>query len=184
MDDKRIIDLYFKRSEEALAETERKYGPYLFKIANGILGDREDAQECVNDTYSSAWDAIPPHRPAILSTFLGKITRRIAIDRLRRQTAVKRGGGALPLALEELEDCVSSKGDVEEELLRRELVECFNRFLDTLPATERRVFLRRYWYLDPIGDIAKQFGFTESKVTAMLHRTRKKLKFVLEKEGY
>lgn len=127
---------------------------------------------------------MPPHRPSILSTFLGKITRRISIDRWRKRNAEKRGGGELALALEELEDCVSGSGSVEGEMERRELVKLFHDFLNTLPATERRVFLCRYWYMDSIQTIALQFGFSQSKVTSMLHRTRAKLRVVLEKEGY
>ena len=127
---------------------------------------------------------MPPHRPSILSTFLGKITRRISIDRWRKQNADKRGGGELTLVMDELEDCVSGFGSVESEIERRELAELFNRFLNTLPATERRVFLCRYWYMDSIQSIAGQFGFSQSKVASMLHRARAKLRAVLEKEGF
>ena len=184
MEDERIVALYWDRSESAITETASKYGGYLNNISYNILVDREDAQECVNDTYHAAWNSMPPHRPSILSTFLGKITRRISIDRWRKLNAEKRGSGELPLALEELEDCVSGSGSVEDEIRRRELVKLFNVFLDMLPVTERRVFLCRYWYMDSIPSIAQQFGFSRSKVTSMLHRTRAKLRSVLEKEGY
>lgn len=184
MDDDRIVALYWSRSEAAITETAAKYGSYLRSISFSILGSREDAQECVNDTYHGAWNAMPPHRPSVLSAFLGKITRRISIDRWRKRNAEKRGGGELPLALEELEECVSGSGSVEDEVQRKELEQLLDRFLDALPVTERRVFLRRYWYLDSVQSIARQFGFSRSKTASMLHRPRAKLRALLEKEGY
>ena len=184
MDDERIVALYWSRSEAAITETAAKYGSYLNNISYNILVNREDAQECVNDTYHDAWNSMPPHRPSILSTFLGKITRRISIDRWRQLTAEKRGGGELTLALDELEDCVSGTGSIENEMERRELEKLFNDFLNALPVTERRVFLCRYWYMDSIQSIAQQFGFSQSKVASMLHRTRAKLRAALAKEGY
>lgn len=184
MEDERIVALYWARSETAITETASKYGSYLSSISYNILKNHEDVQECVNDTYHDAWNAIPPHRPAALSTFLGKITRRISIDRWRRLSAAKRGGSELPLALNELENCVSGQGNIENEIERQELVKIFNTFLDTLHTTERRVFLCRYWYLDSIQNISLQFGFSQSKVASMLYRTRAKLRLALEKEGY
>lgn len=184
MDDVRIVALYWERSDTAIPETASKYGSYLTSISYNILASREDAEECVNDTYHDAWSSIPPHRPSILSTFLGKITRRISIDRWRKLTADKRGGGELTLALDELEECVSGIGSMEDEIERKELAKLFNDFLNTLPVAERRVFLCRYWYMDPIQSIAQQFGFSQSKVASMLHRTRAKLRTALEKEGY
>lgn len=184
MEDAQIVSLYWARSEEAIAETDAKYGPYLTQISYQILHSREDAGECVNDTYHDAWNAMPPHRPTFLSAFLGKITRRISIDCWRHRQADKRGGGELPLALDELGECVSGQASVEDEAIRREAVATIQRFLDSLPSTERRVFLCRYWYLDSIADIAGRFGFTEGKVKSMLHRTRGKLRIVLEQEGY
>ena len=184
MDDDRIVALYWSRSEAAITETAAKYGSYLRSISFSILGSREDAQECVNDTYHDAWNAMPPHRPSVLSAFLGKITRRISIDRWRKRNAEKRGGGELPLALEELEECVSGSGSVEDEVQRKELEQLLDRFLDALPVTERRVFLRRYWYLDSVQSIARQFGFSRRKTASMLHRTRAKRRTLLEKEGY
>jgi RNA polymerase sigma-70 factor (ECF subfamily) len=126
---------------------------------------------------------MPPHRPSVLSTFLGKLTRRVSIDRWRKNSAQKRGGGEIALALDELEECVSGTGDVETEMERLELQRKLNGFLLSLPKTERRVFMCRYWYLDSIADIAKQFAFSESKVKSMLYRTRSKLRLMLEKEG-
>ena len=181
MEDNRIVELFWRRSESAIAETALKYEKYLHSISYQILTDTEDARECVNDTYNDAWQSMPPHRPLVLSTFLGKITRRISIDRWRMRNAKKRGGGEIILVLDELEDCVSGFDSVEGEMERRELL---NSFLGTLADTERRVFLCRYWYMDSIQTIAKQFGFSQSKVTSMLHRTREKLRTMLEKEGY
>ena len=127
---------------------------------------------------------MPPHRPSVLATFLGKITRRISIDRWRIRSAKKRGRDEIILALDELEECVSGSHDVELLVQRNELIGAIHRFLDRLPETERRVFLLRYWYLEPIKSIADQYGFTQSKVTSMLHRVRTKLRGHLEKEGY
>lgn len=184
MDDKSIVELYWSRSENAIEETDTKYGRYLNNISYNILANLEDARECVNDTYHDAWNSMPPHRPSILSTFLGKITRRISIDRWRKLNAEKRGGGEIPVVLDELEDCVSGTDFVESEIERSEVAKLLNNFLNTLPAMERRVFLCRYWYMDSIKSIAQQFGFSQSKVTSMLHRTRGKLRTLLEKEGY
>ncbi len=184
MEDNRIVELFWERSESAITETALKYEKYLHGISYQILTDTEDAKECVNDTYNDAWQSMPPHRPLVLSTFLGKITRRISIDRWRMKNAKKRGGGQIILVLDELEECVSGFGSVESEVERRVLAELLNLFLDNLSVAERRVFLCRYWYMKSIQDIAKQFGFSQSKVTSMLHRTRGKLKTMLEKEGY
>jgi len=184
MDDQLIVDLYWQRSEEAICATAAKYGRYCYAIAYQILANREDAEESVSDTYLDAWNAMPPHRPGILSTFLGKITRRISVDRWRSRTAGKRGGGEIALTLEELAGCTAGTGDVETEIAQKELVKAINRFLDTLPRTERRVFLSRYWYMESIEQIARAFSFSQSKVTSMLHRTRKKLRMTLEREGF
>lgn len=183
MDDNQIIDLYWKRSEQAIQETDTKYGGYCFQIAYNILANREDSEESVSDTYMAAWRAIPPRRPAILAVFLGKITRHLSIDRWRERNAYKRGGGEMVLALEELEDCIASPQTVEGVLERKALALTLNRFLDSLPETERSIFLCRYWYLDPIDPIAERFGFSRSKVTSMLHRTRQKLRSQLQEEG-
>ena len=184
MEDDRIVDLYWQRNERAIAETAAKYGPYLRSISRQILSNAEDAEECVNDTYNDAWQSMPPHRPSILSTFLGKITRRISIDLWRKYSAEKRGGGETALALEELEECVSGTGDVEAEVERLELQKKLNAFLLALPRTDRQVFMCRYWYLDSVSDIAKRFACSESKIKSMLYRTRNRLRAMLEKEGY
>ena len=184
MEDTQIIDLYFARSEEAIVETDRKYGAYLYSIAYNILTNREDSEESVSDSYMAAWRAMPPRRPSILATFLGKITRHLSIDRWRSRNAYKRGGGELVVALEELWDCVPGGENPEQVLQRKQLAAVLNRLLGELPETERSVFLCRYWYLDSVADIGAHFGFTESKVKSMLHRTRGKLRKALQQEGY
>lgn len=182
MEDEKIVALYWARSEAAIAETSAKYGSYCYTIAHNILSDPEDARECVNDAFLGAWNAIPPHCPSVLSAFLGKLTRRIAIDKVRSRNAKKRGQGELALALEELSECIPSGQNVEQEVERKELVRALNAFVHSLPLQERRVFLCRYWYLDSIASISRRFGFSQSKVKMMLHRTRRKLLSFLEKE--
>ena len=170
MEDEQIVALYWARSERAIRESMSKYGAYCQAIACNILSFRSDAEEAVNDTWLGAWNAMPPAQPAILRTFLGKITRRVSLKRLRDLYREKRGGGQVELALEELDECVSGGST--------------RRFVDGLPQTERRVFLCRYWYLDPITAISQRFGFSESKVKSMLSRSRKKLQAYLRKENY
>ena len=184
MDDKSIVDLYFSRNEDAITQTDRKYGRYCYSIAYNILTSKEDAEESVSDTYMTAWRAIPPRRPSALSAFLGKITRHISIDRWRERVATKRGGGEVPLALEELKDCISGMQDVEMEYERKEVLKTYVKFLEALPTTERRVFLCRYWYVESIETIADKFGFSQSKVKTMLHRTRVNLRKQFAKEGF
>lgn len=171
MDDQSIIDLYWKRSEQAIAETAGKYGGLCYSIAYNVLTNNEDAEESVNDTYLAAWNRLPPHRPSVLSAFLGKLTRYLAIDKWRANRADRRGGGEIDLALDELET-VAGSWDTETAYIYKEAVAAFNAFLDTLPETERNVLLRRYFLLDPVKDIAGSFGFSESKVKSMLLRTR------------
>ena len=181
-EDQKIIDLYWNRSENAITETAVKYGRYCTSIAYGILKSREDAQECVSDAYLMAWNAIPPRRPADLGTYLGKITRNLSIDRLRTRNRDKRGGGEMPLALEELEEVVVGSDSPENEAIRKELAASMNRFLGESTVQERYVFVRRYWYLDSLADIAKNTGFSGSKVASMLFRLRGRLKKQLIKE--
>jgi len=182
MEDEKIVALYWDRSETAISETDRKYGKYCYSIAYNILTNNEDAEESVSDTFLAAWNTIPPKRPSVLAAFLGKLTRHISIDRWRMRNRQKRGGGEIVLALEELKECIPDSHTVEAVLEQKRLAAVFNEFLNHLPETERRVFLCRYWYLDPISRIADRCGFSESKVTSMLHRTRKKLRITLEKE--
>lgn len=184
MDDQAIIDLYFDRSESAIAETAQKYGSYCYCIAYNILADKEDSEESVNDTYMAAWNNIPPRMPSVLATFLGKITRNISLNRWKSLRAYKRGGGEVTLALEELDGCIGGGENPEESLEKKELLRCVNHFLAGLPEMERKVFVCRYWYLDSVPDIAGYLGWSQSKVTSMLHRTRAKLRKQLEKEGF
>lgn len=183
MEDVQIVDLYFARNEQAITETAAKYGSYLFSIAQNILVNRSDAEETVNDTYMGAWRSIPPHRPNRLSTYLGKITRRCSLEKWKRNHAQKRGGGEVSLALEELADCIPGGESPQVQLEMKELTRLMNRFVKTLPETEQRIFICRYWYLVPVKTIARDFGFSESKVKSMLSRARSKLKICLQKEG-
>ncbi len=183
MEDSQSVNLYFAREERAIQETDSKYGGYCYSIAYNVLTNRQDAEESVSDTYLTAWNSIPPRRPSLLGAFLGKITRHISIDRWRRRTAYKRTGGEIQLALEELGEVAASSETPEEAVSRKELAASVNRFFDSLPETERRVFLCRYWYLDSIEAIAEKTGFTTSKVASMLHRMRGSLKKQLAKEG-
>ena len=183
MDDKAILDLYWHRSEAAIAETDQKYGAYCFCIANNILNSREDSQESVCDTWLAAWNSMPPKRPALLSAFLGIITRCISLDRWKQRSRLKRGGGEIELCLEELEDCVSGSESIEDKLIRRQTVSAVNRFLATLSETERKIFLCRYWYLDPVKDIAERFQLSPNHTSVMLRRIRQKLNAYLAKEG-
>lgn len=183
MNDKDIVELYWMRSERAIAETSSKYGNYCYAIAYRILTNAEDAGECVNDTYLGAWNSMPPHRPSILSTFLGKITRRISINRWKHNNRDKRGAGEISLALEELSDCIPSSMDTESIIESKELAKAINTFLSALPDTERDVFLCRYWFLASVSEISQKFDFSQSKTKSMLMRTRGKLYQFLQKEG-
>lgn len=183
MEDLEIVELYWNRNEDAIKETSKKYGNYCYSISYNILNNNEDAQECVNDTYLSAWNAIPPHHPNILSTFLGKITRRLSLNKWREKNAQKRGGGEIVLSFDELEECIGTNDYAKEELEAEELTKTINTFLSTLKEDERKVFVCRYFYFEPIDDIAVRFMFTPSKVKMMLKRTRDKLKDYLVKEG-
>ena len=183
MEDKKIIELYFDRDESALSETDKKYGRYCYSIAYNILSDHEDSRESVNDTYLGAWNTIPPKRPPILSTFLGRITRNIAFKRYREKAAAKRGGGVVAVSLDELSECIASSDTVEREFERQELTRIVDGFLRALPEEERNVFIRRYWYCDEISAIAKRYGATKGKIKMMLSRTRGKLANQLRKEA-
>ena len=183
MEDEKIIELYFERSESAISETAEKYGNYLYKIAFNILSDNEDSEESVNDTYMSAWNTIPPEKPNVFSAFLSKITRYISLNRYRAGKAEKRGGGEIDTAFEEIEECVPDKSNIYDEIETKELAKMISDYLKKLPQTERKIFVCRYYYLDSLSDISKQFGFSQSKVASMLHRTRKKILSHLEKEG-
>jgi RNA polymerase sigma-70 factor (ECF subfamily) len=184
MEDGQIVELYWQRSDRAIEETQRKYGAYCRAVANGILRNEADAEECVNDVLAGAWNAMPPHRPENLAAFLGKIARRLALKRFRDGAAVKRGGGETALALEELEEIVPEGGGPEEQVAERELARAINGFLAGLSADQRRIFLCRYWYFDSVGEIARRFGCSESKVKMTCKRVRDRLSQYLKKEGY
>ena len=184
MDDTKIVQLYWDRDEQAIPATADKYGNYCASIAKNILGNKEDAEECVNDTYMNAWNSMPPHRPSILSTFLGKIVRNLSFNRYKHNTADKRGGGELPLVLDELSDLVSGKDDVEQEIDRKELVNTIDAFLDTLTPEKRSIFVSRYWHTDSISEIAKRHGMNDGAVSMTLNRLRLKLHNYLLERGF
>lgn len=184
MEDKQIVDLYWQRSEKAITESAKKYGRYCHSIALNILSSTEDAEETVNDAYMNAWNSMPPHRPQILSAYLGKLTRYAALKNWRKRRTQKRGGGNTLLAYEELSDCIPDKTSIDQEFERQELTKFINEFLGRLPKVERQLFVCRYWYFDSISAISTQFGFSESKVKSMLYRTRKKLRRKLYEEGF
>lgn len=184
MDDEKILDLYFARDEQAVVETDRKYGSYCFTLANSILSNTQDAEETVSDTYWKVWNAIPPKRPGIFKMFLAKITRNLAFTKWRGRSAEKRGGGELTLVLEELEGCIAAPGEVEDELNAKELAKAIRAFLNTLPAREQDIFLRRYFFVEESAVIAKRYGMKPATVLRTLSRTREKLRNYLMQEGY
>lgn len=183
MEDREIVELYWRRDEQALAETAERLGGYCLTIARSVLGDEEDARECVNDAYLAVWNAIPPHRPENLAPFVGKLVRRISINAMEKRDAAKRGGGQGEVVLEELEECLSSGDSVEARIENAELERALRCFVNTLRPKERQIFVCRYWYMDPVADICERFGWSESRVKTLLWRTRKKMKRFLEKEG-
>ena len=184
MDDSKIVQLYWDRDEQAIPATSDKYGTYCISIAQNILGNQEDAEECVNDTYMSAWNSMPPHKPKILSVFLGKITRNLSLNRYKQNTAGKRGGREVPVVLDEIAELVSDTGSVEQEVDRKELVKAIDAFLDRLPTDKRSIFICRYWYFDSVSKIAARFGMTENHVSVTLNRLRVKLHNDLLERGF
>lgn len=184
MEDEAILDLYFARDEQAVVETDRKYGGYCFTLANSILHNPEDAEETVSDTYMKAWKTIPPKRPNIFKMFLAKITRNLAFSRWRSYTAAKRGGGEMELVLEELDGCIAAPGAVEDRMNARDLALAIRAFLNTLPAREQDIFLRRYFFVEESDAIAKRYGMKSATVLRTLSRTREKLRKYLTQEGY
>lgn len=184
MEDQKIIELYFQRNTDAIKETDNKYGSYCFAIANNILHNNEDSEECVNDTWLNAWNAIPPQRPTILRMFLAKISRNLSFNRFEARNAEKRGGGEIHLVLDELAECIANESDTEDEYLAKELEEIIRIFVRELPEREGNIFIRRYFFTEPISMISKRYGMTDNYVTVILSRIRKKLKGRLEKEGY
>lgn len=183
MDDKEILELYITRSEQAISETSQKYGRYCHYIAYSILQNDEDSKECVNDTYLQAWNSIPPQHPNRLQTFLGKITRNLSINKWEKRSAEKRGAGQVPMILDELAECVSSNENTAQTVEDVVIREVLNQFLENLPAETRKIFVRRYWYMSSVKEIAEEYNLSQSKVAVTLFRTRGKLKVALEKEG-
>lgn len=182
MEDQQILDLYFARSESAITETDRKYGRYCHSIAYNILEDHEDAKEIVNDTYLKAWNTIPPNRPDPLKPYVGMISRHLSLDRYEEYHTQKRGG-QVPLVLEELAECIpdnDSREDIGESVA---LKDALAKFIRSLPDKTQMIFLRRYWYASSVAEIAEEYGMRENSVNVLLHRTRKKLKDHLQKEG-
>lgn len=184
MEDSRIVELYWQKNPDAITETERKYGAYCFGIADNILRNKEDSEECVNDTWLNAWNAMPPQKPAKLQMFLAKITRNLSFNRFHARSAEKRGGGELPLVLDELAECLADESDVESEYEAKELGQCIRRFVRMLPERDGNVFVRRYFFTEPVAEIAKRYGLTGNHVMVILSRTRKKMKTYLIKEGF
>lgn len=181
--DTEILDLYWAREERAISESQNTYGNYCYSIAWRILHTREDSDECVNDTWLRAWNAIPPSRPNRLALFLGTITRNLSLDRWKERHAVKRGRGEMVVALDELAECVPDARGTEEAVEAAELERLLNRFLRTLPERECNVFLRRYWYVEEYAEIARRYGMKLNTVKTSLFRTRAKLREYLEGEG-
>lgn len=184
MTDDKIIQLFFQRKETAIEETSKKYGSYCFKIANNILNNREDSEECLSDTWLKSWDSIPPARPVHFNLFLAKIVRNLAISKYRSNHTHKRGKGEIALVLDELEECITGQSDVETLYMAEELQNIINRFVRGLSERDGNVFIRRYFYADSIKDISNRYHISENNVRVMLSRTRSKLRIVLEKEGY
>lgn len=180
MDDNAIIELFFARSEQAIRELDGKYGKVCHSLSYNILHSRQDAEECVNDSYLGAWEAIPPARPDPLLAFLCRIVRNLSLMRYHADRAAKRGGGSCAVALEELEGCLASPRTVEGDLEEQELVRLVEDFLDTLSAENRVLFLRRYWFSDSYGEIAARTGLSEKNVSVRLTRIRKQLRHYFE----
>ena len=183
MEDTAIIALYWARDEAAIGESNTKYGGFCRTVALNILSVREDAEECVNDTWLRAWNAIPPARPSPLRAFFGKITRNLSLDRFRAARAQKRGCGNMELILEELGECVGSGESVEGSFDAKETAAVISRFLEGQQPLQRQIFLRRYWFGDGIGEIARRFAMREGTVKSNLFRTRERLREALEREG-
>ena len=178
MQDNLIIDLFFARNEQAIAETQQKYGHYCKTVAMNILHDDSDSEECVNDTYLAAWNSIPPSRPERLGAYLARLTRNISLNRYKSRTTERRGGGEFALSLDELDDCVA---DTDKSAEKLGII--ITNFLYSEKKEIRQVFVRRYFYGDSIEDISKRFSFSESKIKSMLHRTRLALRDYLTQNG-
>lgn len=184
MKDEQIVDLYWDRNEDAIRQTQLKYGSYLSKVADNILANLEDSQECVNDTYLAAWNSMPTNRPNVLSTYLGKIIRQISIDVYRKKNRQKRYASQYVISLDELGDTFSDGTTPEQMLDVKLLDEAINRFVCVLPEETQRAFIGRYFFFDSLKEIAGYCGMKESKLKSLLYRTRQQLKEYLLKEGF
>lgn len=184
MEDEKIIELYFRRQSAAIEESQTKYGGLLRRTAYNILSSREDSEECVNDSLLAAWDSIPPQRPRSLGAYLVSLTRRISLSRLRQRYAGKRGGGEYALAYDEIDVCLSGGAQPQDYVEAKELALAINRFLSQLNDDDRRIFVSRYWLLEPVSYTARKLSLSQSKVKSSLHRSRNKLKKHLTEEGY
>lgn len=186
MEDQIIIDMYFARDEQAIVCTRDKYGRLLRSIAYGILKSHEDSEECENDTYLKTWNIIPPTRPSAFQAFLAKITRNLSLDRYDSLHAAKRGGGEVPLMIDELEECIPDQimASTDDESDNTELKRILDKFLEELSVDSRKMFMRRYFFGDSVNEIADMYGFGKSKVKMSLSRSRDSLRDLLVKEGY
>ena len=182
MDDKQIIELYFERNEQAIKETQNKYGAFCHRIAMNILGIHEDAEECVNDTYYSVWKQIPPTVPEVFKVYLGRITRNLSISRFRAMRAKKRYS-SMEIMLSELNDCVPSSSNVEQTIEVMQLSDYISEWLDSLPEEDCALFVRRYWFGDEVRELAKKCGITAAQMAQRMLRLRKSLKAALEQKG-
>lgn len=184
MEDAKIVELYWLRDQQAISQTESKYGHYLTKVAMNILCDPEDSAESVNDTYLAAWNAIPPHRPQTLCPFLSKLTRRISVSLLRKKQSQKRSAGSYEESVEELGECLSGGNTTEQMYEAKALEAAIADFLREIPEQNRNVFIGRYFYMDSVKEVARYCGLSESNTKVLLHRTRAALREYLQKEGY
>lgn len=183
MDDKTIIQHYWDREERAISETADKYGVFCYSIAEDILNNREDANECVNDTYLKMWNAIPPKWPKVFPAFIGRIVRNLSYNRYVMTKTLKRGGGQIEIVLDELEECIPDNSlNIETDV--NELKEAIEAFIDTLSERNRKIFVRRYWLTENVGYIAKKMNMSENSVSAALKRMRKKLQVYLAERGF
>ena len=183
MNDTEIVDLYWQRNSQAITETDKKYGGYCQSIAYRICRSTEDAEECVNDTYLSVWNSIPPHRPSVLPPYIGRIAKNHALNLYNKKHAEKRGGSNLPLVFEELDEVIAGSESADSELYRQEMIAAINDFLGSLPEEKRKIFVRRYWYSDSIKDIAARMQMTENNVSVSLNRMRNQLRTKLLEGG-
>lgn len=181
--DDRILNMFWERDERALETVAERYGRYCWSVAYGILKNREESDDCVNETYLKLWESIPPNRPDNLKAYIARIAKNIALNALRSLQTQSRGGGELTVVLDELSECVASSDNVEQKAINKELIKAINKFLKTLPQKKRDIFVLRYWYVMSISDIAKRYGCSENSVSVTISRTRKTLTEFLRKRG-